>query len=327
MHRDFLDYLADPLTKEPLELRVALERHGDVIEGSLRSPTAEYPITSGVPRFVSGSPAASRTFGYQWARWPRLQFESANLGRPMEGYTRRMWEHITGCEGEVSGDLVLDIGCGAGRFVEVSRAKGLRVIGIDQSLAVDTAVAQFRGDAGICVCQADALALPIRRASVDGAFSIGVLHHTPDPAAAVRQAAEAVRPGGWVAISVYSRGGYYGAPMVNRWRRAFQRLWPYAGHYPPLGYAYGAVYLSRLLSPVPLARRSIGAVFPSMSLPDVRWSVLDTFDSVTPQWQSVHDCHEVFGWMKNCGLAAIEPTPWSATSFRARKPRDGTHES
>ena len=32
----------------------------------------------------------------EWSRWPRVQFESENVGRPMQGHTTRMWERITG---------------------------------------------------------------------------------------------------------------------------------------------------------------------------------------------------------------------------------------
>jgi SAM-dependent methyltransferase len=320
MHRDFAQYFADPVTKEPLQLTITRERHGRVIEGAFVSSLARYPIVNGIPRFVD--PQATQyasSFGYQWTRWPRLQFESENAGKVMEGYTRRMWESITGMTGPAANDqVVLDIGCGPGRFVDVARAKGARVIGIDYSGAVEPAARSFAHDPGVCICQGDALHLPIRSASMDGIFTIGALHHTPDPACGVREAAAALAPGGWFAISVYSAGGFYDARMVQAWRRLFVRLWPYAGHVPPLVYAHLVVRAARALRYLPPTDRLLNTVCPSKHLPDIDWSVLDTFDSITPSHQSAHTCHEVFTWLKGAGLHDIEPTTWAPTSFRGR---------
>ena len=230
MHRDFAQYFADPVTKEPLHLTIVRERHGRVIEGAFVSSIARYPIVNGIPRFVDphASPYAS-SFGYQWTRWPRLQFESENAGKVMEGYTRRMWESITGMtEPRRRSDWCSTSAAGRDDSSTSPGAKGARVIGIDYSGAVEPAARSFAHDPGVCICQGDALHLPIRSGSMDGAFTIGALHHTPDPACGVREAAAALAPGGWFAISVYTAGGFYDARMVQAWRRLFVRLWPYA---------------------------------------------------------------------------------------------------
>jgi SAM-dependent methyltransferase len=322
MHRDFAEYFVDPDTKEPLRLEVTRAAHRQVIEGAFVSSTASYPIVNGIPRFVDRhADAYARSFAYQWTKWPTVQFEGENAGKPMEGYTRRMWESITGMQnGSVADRVVLDIGCGSGRFVDVARLKGAKVIGIDYSLAVDAAARQFADDPGVCICQADALKLPLRTGSMHGAFSIGVLHHTPQPSRGVEEAARVLAPGGWFAVAVYGKGGYYDSRAVQAWRRAFARLWRTCGHYPPLLYTYAIVYLVRLLRPLPLVCRPVHAVFPSKDLPDLTWSLVDTFDSVTPSYQWAHECHEVFAWLKQAGLCEIEPTRWGPTSFRGIKP-------
>lgn len=321
MRKEFAQYFADPVTKEPLHLTIAQERDGRVIEGAFVSSTGRYPIAGGIPRFVNpqATPYAS-SFGYQWTRWPRLQFESENAGTVMEGYTRRMWEAITGVTGPAGDRLVLDIGCGPGRFVDVARAKGARVIGLDYSQAVESAARNFANDPGVCICQGDALHLPIRPGAMDGVFTIGVLHHTPDPPRGVAEAAAALAPGGWFAVSVYRAGGFYDSKMVQAWRKLFVRLWPYAGHTPALAYTHLAVYAARALRVVPVARHVVNALCPSKDLPDLDWALLDTFDSITPSYQSAHTCHEVFAWLKHAGFREIEPTSWSATSFRGVTP-------
>jgi len=55
-------------------------------------------------------------------------------------------------------------------------------------------------------------------------------------------------------------------------------------------------------------------------LADRRWSLLDTFDSVTPTHQSFHESYEVFQWFKKAGLSNIEPSDWGSTSFHGMKP-------
>jgi len=322
VHIQFAPHFVDPVTGARLELRIS-ERQGEsVISGELRSPTSSYPIVRGVPRFVE-SCNYTGSFGYQWNRWPRLQFDSENVGRPMQGHTGRMFESITGAN-RLDGQLVVDLGCGPGRFVEIARQKGARVIAIDYSAAVEAAAQNFAGDSEVCVCQADALALPLRAASVDGVYSIGVLHHTPDPSRGVAQAARITRPEGWIALSVYGKGGYYDFPSVQFWRRMFQRLWPLAGPIPPLAYSYATAYGLRPLAQIPGIGSALGKAarlaFPFVPLPDVRWSVLDTFDSVTPSYQSAHTPYEVFDWLRAAGLVDIEPSPWGIGAFRARKP-------
>jgi len=324
MHKSFTEYFVDPITKEPLRLEV-VDGQGDFVEtGFLKSSTGQYPIVRGVPRFVDYETTNySRSFGYQWQKWPRLQFEAENAGKPMEGHTRKMWEKITGQYApgrSLEGQLVVDMGCGPGRFVDVARSKGARVIGVDFSAAVEAAQKNFVDDPNVCICQADALNLPLRPASVNGVFTIGVLHHTPDPERGVKQAWNILKSGGWFAIHVYERRGYYDFTAVQLWRKLFKMLWPVFRQYPPLLYTYVTVLLFRPLALLsPAFGKFICNFFPFIILPDLNWSLLDTFDSVTPSYQSAHDSFEVFSWLKNTGFSDVEPTNWGFTSYRGVK--------
>lgn len=47
---------------------------------------------------------------------------------------------------------------------------------------------------------------------------------------------------------------------------------------------------------------------------------LDTFDSITPGFQSAHESYEVFQWFKKAGLIEIEPSNWGFTSYHGLKP-------
>src|SRR5437867_2895771 len=96
MHPKFLSLLCCPETREHLELHaVETQPDGRVLSGELVGPSGRrYPIVRGIPRFVDSERYAA-SFGYEWGRWPRLQFDDQNVSRPMAGYTTRMWEKIT----------------------------------------------------------------------------------------------------------------------------------------------------------------------------------------------------------------------------------------
>jgi ubiquinone/menaquinone biosynthesis C-methylase UbiE len=152
---------------------------------------------NGIPRFVRDE-GYSDNFGYQWNRWARVQFEDQNINGPMEGHTTRMFQTITQFSADIlRGKTVLDMGCGPGRFSDVAASMGASVVALDYSTAIDAAKANFAGKgADILFVQGDALRLPLKDNSVDFTFTIGVLHHTPDPAAGVTEAHRVTRGGG-----------------------------------------------------------------------------------------------------------------------------------
>src|SRR5689334_16604816 len=144
-----------------------------IATGILRSQSGRaYPILRGVPRFVGAEHYAS-SFGYEWSRWPRVQFEDANVGRPMAGHTTRMWERITGVIGRLKGQTIIDFGCGPGRFLDVARRRGACAVGIDLSLAVESARRNFIDDPDVLVVRGDLTQPPFQSGVFDGGFTIG----------------------------------------------------------------------------------------------------------------------------------------------------------
>jgi SAM-dependent methyltransferase len=106
-----------------------------------------------------------------------------------------------------AGDTVLDIGSGSGTDALI--AAGLvgpagRVIGLDLTEAMRTklrAIAAGAGVANLEVLAGNAEAIPLPDASVDVVSSNGVLNLVPDKAAAIREIARVLRPGGRVQIA------------------------------------------------------------------------------------------------------------------------------
>ena len=106
------------------------------------------------------------------------------------------------------GKRVLDAGCGIGRHAYYAATYGAsEVVALDLSGAVETARRNLESFDNVDVVQGDLLRPPFRTAAQGGGFdlvySIGVLHHLPDPHAGFRKLVEYVRPGGTIAVWVY----------------------------------------------------------------------------------------------------------------------------
>ncbi len=101
--------------------------------------------------------------------------------------------------GEKPVRVLLDIGTGAGRMLEIFAPLAERAVGVDLSTAM-LAVARGRleetGLRNIQLRQGDIYALPIERNSVDLAIMHQVLHYLDEPARALRDAARVLAPGG-----------------------------------------------------------------------------------------------------------------------------------
>ena len=110
-----------------------------------------------------------------------------------------------------SGDLVLDLACGAGRHVEALAACGARVVGFDLSLAMLRA-AQRRARAGLVRGDIRAIAFAASRFDVvvNLFTSFGYFERDEDHRAVLGEVARILRPGGRFVLD------FLNAPAVRR---------------------------------------------------------------------------------------------------------------
>jgi SAM-dependent methyltransferase/uncharacterized protein YbaR (Trm112 family) len=206
MKVELLDVLCEPGTGAGLELVITEVCGTEVWTGNLHSLLTgkDYPIVHGVPRFV-GDEDYTASFGLQWSRFSRVQLDSANGAC----YSRERFQQEVGwSEEELRGRWLLDCGCGSGRFAEVAAELGARVIALDYSVAVDATARNLARFPNVFCIQGDLLCPPIKPGTMDYAYSLGVLQHTPDPQAAMAKILSLLAPGGQFAFTVYARRWY-----------------------------------------------------------------------------------------------------------------------
>ncbi len=259
----------------------------------------DFPVVRGLLRFVEPENYAD-SFGYQWQHFDRTQLDHAGRHLSEPDFRRK-----TGLTPEdLKGKLVLDVGCGMGRFAEVASRWGARVVGIDLSAAAEVA-ARNLADREFVAFQADVFALPFAPESFDFIYSVGVLHHTPDCEKAFKSLPRYLKPGGSISVWLYS--GY------NNWHRFSDIYRKLTSRMPPrlllsiLRVMVPVFYwLDRGLRKVPaMGRPAAGLVhhlFPVNRNADPEHRVLDTFDWYSPKYQSKHTYEQVFRWFESCGL-------------------------
>jgi ubiquinone/menaquinone biosynthesis C-methylase UbiE len=112
---------------------------------------------------------------------------------------------------ETAGKRVLDVGCGQGIDVAHYAMAGGHVTGLDLTPRhVELARAHLEAlGLEAEIVEGDAERLPFPDQSFDRASSNGVLHHTPDMPAALREQRRVLRPGGEVRVIVYNRSSLH----------------------------------------------------------------------------------------------------------------------
>jgi len=119
--------------------------------------------------------------------------------------TQRAFRLKTFLDGRLDNQLVLDAGCGNGRFTRAALDQGAKtVLAVDLGWGVDAAHHHHRSDRRVHTIQASLFDLPI--APVDAAFSLGVLMHTGDAPRAFASVARVVRPDGLLGVRLYHKG-------------------------------------------------------------------------------------------------------------------------
>jgi len=260
-----------------------------------------YPVVDAMPRFVTSS--THDNFAIQWKRFADVQLDSKN------GTTcsrDRLLDQSGLMPEEFAGKVILEVGCGAGRFTEILLSFGASVIAVDYSAAVEACAgsnAGFSERGRLFNAQADVFALPFKKREFDIVIGYGMLQHTGDASKALGCLWECVKPGGLLLVDRYQLSLRAAHPVKYALR-------PLLKHFPDMTVLAFAEKTCSVLVPVQrfilrrlqgggfkkyiryLANRSLNSTYPinleigGTLKPDIayRWSVLDTFDMWAPKY-------------------------------------------
>ena len=177
---------------------------------------SRFPIRDGVPVLLPGNTEAVKTetasrFAEEWTRWSDLR----------DYYEREFFDWIAPlAPADFEGKTIFEGGCGKGRHTVIAASHGAKAaVAIDLGESAMVAFAHTRELPNAHVAIGDLLRPPVRPI-FDLAFSVGVLHHLPDPGAGFASLASRVRDGGRVAFWVY---GYEGNEWITKFVDPFRK--------------------------------------------------------------------------------------------------------
>lgn len=198
MNRTLLDYLACPDCRGDIEG----DFESELEEGELHCAECQrrFPVHRGVPELLptEANHAALQVaaeFAEQWKRYDEKR----------EEYRQQFLDWIAPVQPEFfKGKVVLDGGCGKGRHLLASATfEPELVIGVDLGEAIYVAREATRNQENVQVVRGDMLCLPFKEGVFDYGYSVGVLHHLPDPQGGFNSVVKALKPGGHVSAWVY----------------------------------------------------------------------------------------------------------------------------
>ncbi len=323
MRREHLDLLRSPETGGRLVLDARAVEGDRILEGVLRDETGtEFPITRGIPRFVPVSNYCD-SFTVEWEKWPDILSSYSGYGERFEKETR--WGN------NLSGELILEAGCGSGAFSPHALATGATVLSLDYSSGVEAAAARSKDNPRHLVVQADIFRMPIAPKSFDRAFCFGVVQHTPDPKKALKSVVDAVKPGGSVAADIYIRPPDWALleKAKYRWRNVVKSRDPAELHRKIVAYVRWVYPIARVLEKFNWGKKinrnilfdDYKSRLPGMNTAKyAEFAALDIFDFLSPAYDIPASEEEFRQWFVEFGLKDIDVHPgYNGIEGRGRK--------
>lgn len=314
MKKSLLEYIVCPNCNGSLGLQGGYKSDGtDVNDGLLCCDSCKsiFPIQNDIPRFVPKDNYTSN-FGFQWNLFKKTQLDSQNNTKISRN---RFFRQTNWQPEEIKGKIVLDAGCGAGRFAEIALAVGAIVIAIDQSKSVDVCLENLKENNNLYVIEADIYKLPFGPDIFDYIYSFGVLQHTPDPKKAFLNLTKKLKKNGKICVDSYRKDWkiffwpkYWLRPFTKNLPSEFlfnliRKIVPFL---LPISFALTKVpkigYYLRYCIPV----ANYVGIHPLNKQELYEWAVLDTFDMFSPKYDNPQNEKSVFEWLKESGLSKIE---------------------
>jgi SAM-dependent methyltransferase len=226
-----LPLLVCPVCRRPLSTLATFDERNAVLGHPAGDCRERYPVIDDLPRLLAGQRARDRLYREHdewfsdaaasvWFPTTSLTNRPSSIGEAVVARFDREWATFadvgTDEQSKIfelyfdliprvalgAGAVVLDAGCGAGRWAVQVASRGSRVVALDAGQSVELAHRNGRPWGVQCV-QGDVTKLPFASASFDVVYSLGVLHHVDATEEAATELVRALRPGGHCLIYLY----------------------------------------------------------------------------------------------------------------------------
>ena len=302
----------------------------DIIEGLILCSSCDrrFPITNGIPRFVESDENYAENFGVQWHKFRLTQIDRFN-GTTLTGSMLMSNSHWS--PEFLRGKVILDAGCGAGRFADELAQNGARVVACDLSSAVDACKKTVDDPSGyrpgrgeVVVIQANLLTLPFKRDVFDAVHCAGVIQHTPDPDKVMRILPNHLKSAGRVFYNFYEIDPTSKFQIIKYFLRRWTPRWRMQNLIAFSRWMCWLLFLpSWLMSRIPIVRffnrfLPICSVHPR-GIPlkqQFNMTLLDTVDWYGPHYEIRQDHRKVEELLNEEGLDQVKTTPGLAWAVK-----------
>ncbi|RXI40517.1 methyltransferase type 11 [Malaciobacter mytili] len=301
MLKEAIDFFVCPSCKSNLSLEISQTKNDRVKEGILTCTNCsnKYQIINFIPRFVTNEEYVS-SFGDEWHLFKDVKNTRPSMSKD------EMSKYLNLNKEDIENKLVLEIGCGAGPYLDISAKeyKAKHIIGVDLSRAVDAAYENVGELENVTIIQANLFHLPFKEKSFDLIYSLGVLHHTPDTKKAFKAITPYVKKQGLVSIWLY--GKYWERKIKNQnWIRrnitskfSSKQLYTFS----KISSYFYYLYL------LPIIGDGLRERFPLAMDKDIQVRQLNTFDMYSPTYINYHYLDEVYEWFEEENFKDIRPS-------------------
>ncbi|EAY24796.1 hypothetical protein M23134_04579 [Microscilla marina ATCC 23134] len=295
--------LLNPYNQQPLE--VANDKLID-------AKGKEFEKVAGAYRLVQDD-NYTENFGFQWNKFTKTQidrFSEQSSQSKTRFFAVTEWD-----KKDLSGENVLEVGSGAGRFSQVvlDETKA-NLYSVDYSNAVE---ANFKNNGHhqdrLQLFQASIYELPFAPASFDRVFCFGVLQHTPDVKKSVQSLAQMVKPGGELLVDFYPIRGwwtkvhakYIFRPWTKRMshEKLLCRIEKNANWMIRLSQFFNKIGIGKLTNrfiPICDIKNTLPPDLTKEQLKE--WVILDTFDMFSPEYDQPQRVETVRQWFEEFGI-------------------------
>lgn len=139
-----------------------------------------------------------KSFGDEWSRFDQSALPAVEAGRIFDEYFAVFpWDKLP------KNATGFDMGCGSGRWAKLMAPRVGHLHCIDPSSALDVAKTTLSTEANVSFHRASVDDSPLPPNSQDFGYSLGVLHHVPDTAGAIRACVAMIKPGAPFQLYLY----------------------------------------------------------------------------------------------------------------------------